>query len=185
MTRHGPLASSAFSRVWLLHRPCPSSSISSGGGIGSSGRWSGASSPWMICSTGPTPGAWRICRSSRSSWACTSAKWWRWIPRRLPAGERRRARRCWAKGQLAPGRAGGAGQHRGGRHPGRVDRWGAGRLGPAGPLWGQLRRGGGRGVRGPAAQRGPPAPRGRCGDCDPEAVCRRHGPGRADGPIAH
>ena len=44
---------------------------------------------------------------------------------------------------LAPGRAGGAGQHRGGRHPGRVDRWGAGRLGPAGPLWGQLRRGGG------------------------------------------
>ena len=34
-------------------------------------------------------------------------------------------------------------QHRGGRHPGRVDRWGAGRLGPAGPLWGQLRRGGG------------------------------------------
>ena len=85
---------------------------------------------------------------------------------------------------LAPGRAGGAGQHRGGRHPGRVDRWGAGRLGPAGPLWGQLRRGGGRGVRGPAAQRGPPAPRGRCGDCDPEAVCRRHGPGRADGPIA-
>ena len=86
---------------------------------------------------------------------------------------------------LAPGRAGGAGQHRGGRHPGRVDRWGAGRLGPAGPLWGQLRRGGGRGVRGPAAQRGPPAPRGRCGDCDPEAVCRRHGPGRADGPIAH
>ena len=57
--------------------------------------------------------------------------------------------------------------------------------GPAGPLWGQLRRGGGRGVRGPAAQRGPPAPRGRCGDCDPEAVCRRHGPGRADGPIAH
>ena len=65
------------------------------------------------------------------------------------------------------------------------DRWGAGRLGPAGPLWGQLRRGGGRGVRGPAAQRGPPAPRGRCGDCDPEAVCRRHGPGRADGPIAH
>ena len=67
----------------------------------------------------------------------------------------------------------------------RVVCWGAGRLGPAGPLWGQLRRGGGRGVRGPAAQRGPPAPRGRCGDCDPEAVCRRHGPGRADGPIAH
>ena len=135
----------------LARAALPFASISSGGGIGSSGRWSGAFSLDDLFDRA------HLVRGEsavdRSSWACTSAKWWRWIPRRLPAGERRRARRCWAR-VLAPGRAGGAGQHRGGP-PGSCGSLGCGRLGPAGPLWGQLRRGD-RGVRGPA-QRGPPA----------------------------
>ena len=129
-------------------------------------------------------GAWRICRSSRvTSWACTSAKWWRWIPRRLPAGERRRARRCWAKG-IGTGPGGRCGPTSWRPPPGSCGSLGCGSAWSSGS------------ALGPVAKRRWP----RCfADLPPSAVprllaverglrprsSRRHGPGRADGPIAH